>query len=113
LLYVELPTPAERADILRTLTKNTPMAGDVNLDDIAADKRCDGYSGADLAGLIREAAVAALRSVFLAQDAGAAQTTGSILVSRENFDTALSRIAPSVSAFDMKKYEALRREYNK
>ncbi|ORX71310.1 AAA-domain-containing protein [Linderina pennispora] len=113
LLYVELPTPAERADILRTLTKKTPLADDVSLDEVAADSRCDGYSGADLAGLIREAAVAALRSVFLAQDSGAAQPGGSILVSKENFDTALSCIAPSVSASDMKKYDALRKLYGK
>ncbi|KAI8322293.1 AAA-domain-containing protein [Martensiomyces pterosporus] len=120
LLYVELPTPGERAEIMRTLTKKTPLAGDISLDEIASDERCNGFSGADLAGLIREAAVAALRSVFFGKsDAGGesreqnAKRNQNILVTKEHFDTALSRIAPSVSASDMRRYESLRKMYGK
>ncbi|CAG8609439.1 5962_t:CDS:2, partial [Ambispora gerdemannii] len=88
LLYVELPTPAERHEILKTLTKKTPLSLDVDLKNIAEDSRCEGFSGADLASLIREAAVSALReSIFFDSD---------------------SNVAPSVSKPDKRRYEALR-----
>ncbi|KAJ2695488.1 Ribosome biogenesis ATPase rix7 [Coemansia sp. IMI 209128] len=117
LLFVELPTPGERADILRTLSKRTPLAKDVCLDTIAMHERCNGLSGADLAGLIREASVAALRSVFFGKDLGATEAVGcapvkpSIVVTMEHFNDALLRTTPSVSATDMRRYESLRKLY--
>ncbi|KAJ2366951.1 Ribosome biogenesis ATPase rix7 [Coemansia sp. RSA 2610] len=118
LLYVELPTPAERTEILRTLSKKTPLGSDVCMDAIAQDKRCDGFSGADLAGLVREASVAALRSIVFSAGAVATNSASKpeqqrpkIVVTRAHFDAALQRTAPSVSAADMKRYEALRRLY--
>ncbi|KAJ2799663.1 Ribosome biogenesis ATPase rix7, partial [Coemansia helicoidea] len=107
LLYVELPTPGERADILRTLAKRTPLADDVDLAAVAADSRCDGFSGADLAGLVREASVAALRAVVLDGAAAGAR----IRVTAAHFAAALGRTAPSVSTVDMRRYEALRKLY--
>ncbi|KAJ2244605.1 Ribosome biogenesis ATPase rix7 [Coemansia sp. RSA 455] len=117
LLFVELPTPGERADILRTLSKRTPLADDVCLDTIAAHERCNGFSGADLAGLIREASVAALRSVFFGKSSDAteaaecASAKPSIVVTMEHFSDALLRTSPSVSATDMRRYESLRKLY--
>ncbi|KAJ2493235.1 Ribosome biogenesis ATPase rix7 [Coemansia sp. RSA 2050] len=117
LLFVELPTPGERADILRTLSKRTPLADDVCLDKIAAHERCNGFSGADLAGLIREASVAALRSVFFGKGTSAIEAADcspvkpSIIVSMEHFNDALLRTTPSVSATDMRRYESLRKLY--
>ncbi|KAJ2878818.1 Ribosome biogenesis ATPase rix7, partial [Coemansia asiatica] len=119
LLYVELPTVAERADILRTLTKKTPLASDVDLAAVAADTRCQGFSGADLAGLIREASVAALRSVFYREEQSgsasdcppSAASSRQIQVTREHFQTALQRTSPSVSAADMRRYDSLRKLY--
>ncbi|RKO89671.1 P-loop containing nucleoside triphosphate hydrolase protein, partial [Blyttiomyces helicus] len=46
-LYIDLPNAEERYEILRTLSRVTPMASDVDLGAIARDLRCDGYSGAD------------------------------------------------------------------
>ncbi|KAJ2794351.1 Ribosome biogenesis ATPase rix7, partial [Coemansia guatemalensis] len=103
-----------RADILRTLSKKTPLAADVDLDMIAADQRCSGFSGADLAGLVREASVTALRlAVFARNSAAPTMAPGSptIVVTHEHFDAALQRTAPSVSAADMRRYESLRKLY--
>ncbi|KAG0170571.1 hypothetical protein DFQ28_001880 [Apophysomyces sp. BC1034] len=43
LLYVELPTPAERLDILLKLTKKTPLGPNVSLEEVANNPRCEGY----------------------------------------------------------------------
>ena len=41
LLLVPLPTQSDRLDILRTITKKTPLADDVDLEKIAFDERCE------------------------------------------------------------------------
>jgi transitional endoplasmic reticulum ATPase len=59
LVYVPPPDAAGRADILRASSRNTPLSADVDLDEFAAT--LDGYSAADCAALIREAALTAMR----------------------------------------------------
>lgn len=55
LLYVPLPTKDDRHSILKTLTKKLPMDESVQLRLIAHSEHCDGFSGADLSALVREA----------------------------------------------------------
>ena len=43
LLYVELPTPGERFDILSKLTKKTPLGSNISLKEVAEDPRCEGF----------------------------------------------------------------------
>ncbi len=47
--------------ILRTQTMRTPLAPDVDLQSIGQSPRVQGFSGADLAALAREAAVLSLK----------------------------------------------------
>jgi hypothetical protein len=61
LLYVKLPTAGERAAILRKHLRRTPLASEVDVAAIAADSRAEGFSGADVAALVREATLQALR----------------------------------------------------
>ena len=59
LLYIPLPTdPKDRAAILRAATKKMPLADDVDLDLLGLSLA--GYTGADIAGLCREAGMEAL-----------------------------------------------------
>ncbi|GAA5883500.1 hypothetical protein JCM3774_000585 [Rhodotorula dairenensis] len=68
LLYVDLPTAPERVEVLRAVTRKTPLADDVDLERIASSAKADGLSGADLSALAREAAVSALREMFSSID---------------------------------------------
>ena len=65
LLYVPLPSPADRAAILKTVAKKVNLSDDVDLDEIAHSSRSDGYSGADCAALLREAGLGVLRKSAL------------------------------------------------
>lgn len=99
LLYVELPTPGERFDILTKLSKKTPLGDDVDLKDIANDSRCEGLSGADLASLVRESAVASLRAKFYStgvMNAAAISAADDIFVTKKDFDVAFTKVTPSV-----------------
>ena len=83
LLYVDLPNEQEREEILRTISKNSPLAFDVNLKSLASDSRCHFFSGADLSALLREAALASLREQ-LSQDS----SSQSLSIGMQHFDAA-------------------------
>ncbi|GAN04479.1 AAA-domain-containing protein [Mucor ambiguus] len=115
LLYVELPTPSERLDILTKLSKKTPLGPDVDLVEIANDARCEGLSGADLASLVRESAVASLRARFYTSGVMALNakslSTQDIFVTKKDFDMAFTKVSPSVLPQDKLAFDKLRKKY--
>ncbi|WP_406692955.1 AAA family ATPase [Saccharopolyspora sp. ID03-671] len=66
LVYVPPPDADAREAILAAAAKNTPLADDVDLADLAA--ALDGYSAADCTALIREAALTAMRESLTAAE---------------------------------------------
>ncbi|KAF9270726.1 AAA-domain-containing protein [Marasmius fiardii PR-910] len=114
LLYVDLPSADERAEVVRTMTRKVPLAitegeGKQEARSIVENivrERCDGYSGADLAALVREAGVTALKrtlGMFEKMEEDGTAADGPL-----DFILALDKVTPSVSAVQRKKYEALR-----
>ncbi|QNG19955.1 AAA family ATPase [Rhodococcus triatomae] len=77
LVFVPPPDAEARREILRTSSRSVPLADDVDLDALAHD--LDGYSAADCAALLREAALSAMRRDIDAATVGA----GDIAVARE------------------------------
>lgn len=80
--------------------------------------RCEGYSGADLASLVREAGVVALRRTLGTFDAMNNSTSDAmdggdeIIVGLNDFLQALDKVPPSVSAIQKRKYETLRSKFS-
>ncbi|XP_060772841.1 nuclear valosin-containing protein-like isoform X2 [Neoarius graeffei] len=117
-LYVGLPPPEDRHAILLTITKGGTkprLEFDVNLEEIAHDEQCDGFTGADLSALVREASVNALRAHLYSQTAlahpghtSSSSSIKDIRVSRQNFEEAFKKVRPSVSKKDQLMYEKLR-----
>ncbi|MHA6802138.1 AAA family ATPase [Salinifilum ghardaiensis] len=93
LVHVPPPDAAARAEILRSAAKNTPLASDVDLEDLAAE--LDGYSAADCSALVRESALSAMRESLSAPEVTAA-----------HLDAALRAVRPSL---DQAQLEELRR----
>jgi transitional endoplasmic reticulum ATPase len=83
LVYVPPPDAGARAEILRAAARDVPLAGDVDLD--ALGGALDGFSAADCAALVREAALVAMRetmdadAVTAAHVAAARQRVGASL----------------------------------
>lgn len=94
LLFVNLPGPSERAEILQTLVRNLPIEFNDQMRALA--ESCEGYSGADIGSLLRRAGYSAIKR----RD----------MIRFEDFVTAKEHIRPSVT--DMRKYERLRREWS-
>lgn len=140
LLYVDLPSPGERWDILRTHTKRTPIPVSEHdaIRAIVESEQCDGFSGADMAALVREAATAALRGALVRvgafesrnaegergvermvrEQAGVGSGEGGskgkapeVRVTREHFEVAAKKTLPSVSKEQRLRYERMRDKY--
>jgi ribosome biogenesis ATPase len=141
LLYVDLPSPDERAEIVRTLLvrRRVPLApapASVAIDRVAemvGSTHGEGYSGADLAALVREAGVRALRRALgnleemdegrrseggpphgpnaEAGGDGKGGPGGVVMVLVEDFQAALEKVGPSVSKAQRRRYEALRETF--
>jgi transitional endoplasmic reticulum ATPase len=83
LVYVPPPDAEARTAILRACVKKVPLSPDVDLEALGA--RTEGYSAADCAALVREAALTAMRESLQAATVTAAHV-----------ETALTAVRPSL-----------------
>ncbi|PXY31020.1 AAA family ATPase [Prauserella muralis] len=86
LIYVPPPDVEARVAILRASARNTPLSSDVDLEELAST--LDGYSAADCAALIREAALTAMRESLEAAEVTAAHLAKARDVVRPSLDPA-------------------------
>lgn len=85
-VYVPPPDAEARTAILVASSKNTPLASDVDLAQVAST--LDGYSAADCAALIREAALTAMRESLEAREVTAAHLDAARKTVRPSLDPA-------------------------
>jgi transitional endoplasmic reticulum ATPase len=86
LVYVPPPDAAARTAILRAAVKHVPLDPSVDLDALGA--RTEGYSAADCAALVREAALTAMRESMQAATVTAAHVEAALTAVRTTLDPA-------------------------
>lgn len=103
-LYVPLPDPLARRQIINTLmSKGKSSLSEECIDHIV--DRSDGFSGADMSTLCKEAALCSVRAVIKAR--GGAKNLGKDdvpSITRADFDTALRFVKASVGSTDLDHY---------
>ncbi|RLG98849.1 AAA family ATPase, partial [Candidatus Bathyarchaeota archaeon] len=97
LIFVPAPDEKGRLEIFKIYTKNMPLAKDVSLEELA--KATNGYSGADIEALCREAALNALRRDINAKE-----------VAKADFDAAMEKIGPSIRPEIVEWYKSFMRQ---
>ena len=108
-VHVPVPDGDARRAILEVHTREKPLADDVDLEKLASDT--DGYVGADIEAVAREASMAATREFINSVDPEeAAQSVGNVRITREHFDEALEEVGPSVDEDTRERYEKLEDE---
>ncbi|XP_056150762.1 katanin p60 ATPase-containing subunit A1 [Lampris incognitus] len=106
-IYIPLPSAKGRVELLRINLKELELASDVDMDKIA--EQMEGYSGADITNVCRDASLMAMRRRIegltpeeirnISRDEMHMPTT------MEDFESALKKVSKSVSAADLEKYE--------
>ncbi|WP_297437689.1 AAA family ATPase, partial [Thermococcus sp.] len=109
LILVPAPDEKARLEILRVHTRNVPLAEDVKLEELA--KGTEGYTGADIEALVREAAMLAMRRVMTtlpgeAVEEQSEEFLGRLRVSKRDFETALEKIRPSITQYMVEYYRS-------
>ena len=111
LLFVPPPDLEARKQIFKIHTRKTPLAEDVNLDDLA--RKTDGYTGADIASLANTGVMLALREhISKAKDPeDAKKRAKGLKVAKRHFDEALQKIKP-MSTEELKMYERFSEQFS-
>ncbi|MFP3268920.1 MAG: CDC48 family AAA ATPase [Desulfurococcales archaeon] len=100
LVYIPPPDKQSRLSILKIHTRKVPLASDVDLDKLA--EMTEGYTGADLEALVREAVMLALREKLEARP-----------VEMKYFLKAMEQVQPSLNKDDIEKYSRLAKQLKK
>ncbi len=98
ILLVNSPEEEGRKKILEIHTSRMPLAKDVNLKKLAKD--LDGYTGADIDALVREAAMISLRESINAKE-----------VNKKHFEEATNKIKPSVTKKSLETYKKIEEQF--
>ena len=91
-VYVPPPDEEARLKILNIKTEKMPLDENINLESIA--RRMDGYSGADIDSVVREAGLHSLR-----------RDPDTSSVTMKDFEEAMEEIAPSITREMLTWYE--------
>ncbi|MFA4646199.1 CDC48 family AAA ATPase [Pyrococcus kukulkanii] len=113
LILVPAPDEKARLEIFKVHTRNMPLADDVKLEELA--KRTEGYTGADIAAVCREAAMIAMRRALeqgiLKEGMKADEIKRIAKVTMKDFEEALKKIGPSVSKETMEYYRKIQEQF--
>jgi len=110
--HVHVPVPDEEARraILNVHTERKPLADDVDLDRVA--RRTEGFVGADIEALVREATMAATREfVNTVSPDDAADSVGNVRVTMAHFKQALGEVGPSVTEDVREQYDEIEQRF--
>jgi len=97
LLLVPAPDFEARKEIFKIHTKNMPLDKDISLTDLSHET--EGFTGADIEGLCREAAMLSLRNNIKSK-----------IVKMENFEKAMYSIRPSITESVINYYKEISKD---
>jgi transitional endoplasmic reticulum ATPase len=98
ILLVTSPEAEGREQIIKIHTKNMPLGKDVDIKKIVS--MTEGYVGADIESMIREAAMLALRDNIDSSE-----------VSMKYFEASMKKVSASVTPSDVEKYKNIEEKY--
>jgi transitional endoplasmic reticulum ATPase len=101
LIEIGIPDEKARLDILKIHSAKKPLAEDVSLEEIA--RETERYSGADLASIVNEAVMLAIRECVLQGKAQEEAQICNYRVERRHFEEAKKKVQPTATEADLYK----------
>ncbi len=108
LVRIAPPDIEARKQILRVHLKNKPIAADVSVDELA--RKTEGFTGADLAAVVNEATMLAIRKVVAKTKELKPEALKKEKIGMQSFEEALSKVKP-VARTELNKYEKIVKDF--
>lgn len=112
-IYIPLPDLIARSALIKLSVRTLKLADDVDIDALAAE--CDGYSGADISNVCRDAAFVGMRRLLtkVGREAMKSMKKEDIdqPITQSDFLEALQRVQPSVGTADLAKFTQWEKEF--
>ncbi|KAL9238628.1 hypothetical protein vseg_013024 [Gypsophila vaccaria] len=107
-IYIPLPNFESRKELIKINLRTVEVATDVNIDDVA--RRTEGYSGDDLTNVCRDASLNGMRRKIAGKTRDEIKSMSKDEISNDpvamcDFEEALRKVQPSVSATDIERHE--------
>ncbi|MFB6253026.1 MAG: CDC48 family AAA ATPase [Halobacteriaceae archaeon] len=111
-IHVPIPDEDARKAIFEVHTRNKPLADDVDLDELA--RKTDGFVGADIEALVREATMNATREfVSSVSPEETKESVGNVRITMNHFRDALDEVGASVDEEVRQQYEEIEEKFEK
>ncbi|QAU13589.1 AAA family ATPase [Halorubrum sp. BOL3-1] len=111
-VHVPVPDEAARRRIFEVHTQNKPLADDIDLDALA--RKTEGYVGADIEAVAREASMNASREfVGSVTPEEVRESVGNVRVTMAHFEDALGEVSPSVTPETREQYEEMEKQFKR
>lgn len=107
-IYIPLPNFESRKELIKINLRTVEMAADVDIDEVA--RRTEGYSGDDLTNVCRDASLNGMRRKIAGKTRDEIKNMSKDEISNDpvamcDFEEALRKVQPSVSAADIERHE--------
>jgi len=108
LVSVGLPDLETRKAILKVHMKSKPLADDIDIDDLA--EKTDEYTGADLAAVVNDAVMMAIREVVAEGADLSSDKVSAMKLTKRHFEAALTAYKPRSKA-EVSKYQSAMKDF--
>ena len=97
LIYIQPPDKEERKKIFEVHLKGKPIGADVDVAKLA--ERTEGYVGADICAIVKEAVMSALREFITSgiSEEQVKEAIQNVLIGKKHFDAAIKNVRPTIS----------------
>ncbi|WP_231182698.1 CDC48 family AAA ATPase [Haladaptatus sp. DYF46] len=110
-VHVTVPDEEARHAIFEVHTRHKPLADDVDLEALA--EQTEGYVGADIEAVCREAAMAASREFIDSVSVeDIADSVGNVRITAEHFEDAIGEVTPSVTDETRERYAEIQERFD-
>ncbi|MGB2842558.1 MAG: CDC48 family AAA ATPase [Halobacteriota archaeon] len=113
LIYIQPPGKEERKKIFDVHLSGKPIGEDVDVEEFA--ERTDGYVGADIAAIVKEAVMSALREFITSgiSEEHVKEAIQNIVIKKQHFETGIKSVRPTVTPKAQEEFEGKAEDFVK
>ncbi|MBA7529617.1 ATP-dependent zinc metalloprotease FtsH [subsurface metagenome] len=113
LIYIQPPDKEERKKIFDVHLSGKPIGEDVDVEEFA--ERTDGYVGADIAAIVKEAVMSSLREFITSgiSEEHVKEAIQNIVIKKQHFETGIKSVRPTVTPKAQEEFEGKAEDFVK